>query len=382
MLFKKDELRHLWIFYLHQILTAAFAVVWIYLVVYLHEAGFSYTVISVAFGFWGVSMFLFEVPTGAIADTLGRKASTVIGLAGNAVCILCVPFIESGVLLCVLIALWGILVTMISGASDAWVVDFLKGKKRGDLVEVYYVRIHVIMSLGFVIATVISGFTVKYFGMEMLWYINGSASLAGTILLLFQEENFERRKFTLGGSLRQSLGNMKEGAVFSLKNRNVLLLMAASAVIFMGAEIGFINWRPYLLTTGIALENLAFVSTIGWSLCALLPIAVSRMIKRFGREKYVLAGAFLAHSILLVVVMYVTSPLVAAVFYVIAHTRMAFMTPVLEPYFQSMLPSKVRATVGSFKAMLIGLAFALADGVNAALADGIGVQSMMGIAGL
>ena len=69
------------------------------------------------------AVFLFEVPTGVVADTYGRKLSLVIGFVGMGTAWLLVGLVSAPWLLFVLWALWGIAYTFTSGAYQAWITD-------------------------------------------------------------------------------------------------------------------------------------------------------------------------------------------------------------------------------------------------------------------
>lgn len=93
-----------------------------------------------------VTCFLFEVPTGVVADLYSRRLSIIIGL----VLIGCGFMVEGGVARfeAVLLAqvLWGIGATFISGATEAWITDevgeesagkaFLRGAQIGSFAGV------------------------------------------------------------------------------------------------------------------------------------------------------------------------------------------------------------------------------------------------------
>ncbi len=84
--------------------------------------------------------FLFEIPTGIIADRFSRKLSIIIGFA----LIGCGFILEGSVPVFIFIAIaqiiWGIGYTCISGALDAWVIDetgkdtlFISGAKNASI---------------------------------------------------------------------------------------------------------------------------------------------------------------------------------------------------------------------------------------------------------
>jgi DHA3 family tetracycline resistance protein-like MFS transporter len=69
------------------------------------------------------AVFLFEVPTGVVADTFSRRLSLVIGYLGTGAAWLAVGLVSAPGLIIALWALWGLAYTFTSGAEQAWITD-------------------------------------------------------------------------------------------------------------------------------------------------------------------------------------------------------------------------------------------------------------------
>jgi MFS transporter, DHA3 family, tetracycline resistance protein len=69
------------------------------------------------------AVFLFEVPTGVVADTYSRRLSLVIGFVGMGLAWMLVGVVSSPTLVIVLWAVWGVSYTFTSGAYQAWLAD-------------------------------------------------------------------------------------------------------------------------------------------------------------------------------------------------------------------------------------------------------------------
>jgi MFS transporter, DHA3 family, tetracycline resistance protein len=69
------------------------------------------------------AVFLFEVPTGVVADTYSRRLSLVIGFLGMGLAWMLVGVVGSPTLVIVLWAIWGASYTFTSGAYQAWLAD-------------------------------------------------------------------------------------------------------------------------------------------------------------------------------------------------------------------------------------------------------------------
>jgi DHA3 family tetracycline resistance protein-like MFS transporter len=69
------------------------------------------------------AVFLFEVPTGVVADTYSRRLSLVIGFVGMGFAWMLVGVVNSPAFVIALWALWGVSYTFTSGAYQAWLAD-------------------------------------------------------------------------------------------------------------------------------------------------------------------------------------------------------------------------------------------------------------------
>jgi DHA3 family tetracycline resistance protein-like MFS transporter len=69
------------------------------------------------------AVFLFEVPTGVVADTYSRRLSLVIGYLGTGAAWLAVGLFSAPWLILALWACWGFFYTFTSGAEQAWITD-------------------------------------------------------------------------------------------------------------------------------------------------------------------------------------------------------------------------------------------------------------------
>ena len=252
--FKEGEREHVGLFYLHSILQSSFALIWIYWIIFLMDQGFSFVIIGIALAVNGLFMTLLEVPTGALADAYGRKASTILGFVGFAAGMLIIPSITDPVMLIVVFAVWGLPITLISGAAEAWVVDNLKAVKREDLIDDFFAKDQSINMMGFIFASILAGLVVKYWGMDMLWYISGISMLATIPILMIQKEYFVPKKVNFKETMKQAGQNIKEGARFSISNKQVFYLLIAMIFIAIGGEFVMVLKQPYMELMGIPRE--------------------------------------------------------------------------------------------------------------------------------
>src|SRR2546429_7199467 len=107
--------------------TLSASLIWGINTLFLLHAGLSIFEVFVANAAFTAAMALFEVPTGVVADTLGRRTSFLLSEATLAVGTLAyvgVAAIHGGlVLFCLAGVILGLGYTFYSGAVEAWLVD-------------------------------------------------------------------------------------------------------------------------------------------------------------------------------------------------------------------------------------------------------------------
>ena len=122
--------------------TLAASLIWGINTLFLLNAGLSITEAFVANAAFTAGMMIFEIPTGIVADTFGRRTSYLLGtltLAGSTLLYVLLWEIEAQFWAWALVSiLIGLGFTFFSGAVEAWLVDALGATGfQGDLDAVF-----------------------------------------------------------------------------------------------------------------------------------------------------------------------------------------------------------------------------------------------------
>ncbi|HET7856348.1 MAG TPA: MFS transporter, partial [Gaiellaceae bacterium] len=105
-------------------------VVSVYLVQELHLSPLELVLMGTAME---AAVFLFEVPTGVVADTYSRRLSLIVGYLGMGVTWMLVGVVSQAWAIILLWAFWGLSYTFTSGAYQAWITDEVGVDKVGRL---------------------------------------------------------------------------------------------------------------------------------------------------------------------------------------------------------------------------------------------------------
>lgn len=127
------------------------------LVLHMTDRGLDLALVGVAFGLRALFVVLLEVPTGGLADAVGRKPVALASQAFTLVSFVVLLY-AAGAATAVLYALFqGIGAALHSGALDAWYVDALKRVDPQAPLQRYLAIVDVLQSAGMLVAAALGG---------------------------------------------------------------------------------------------------------------------------------------------------------------------------------------------------------------------------------
>ena len=234
------------------------------------------------------SCFIFEIPTGVVADMKSRRLSVIIGIAMMGAGFLLEGLVPLFLTLILSQVLWGMGYTFTSGADEAWIADETKGE---DL-EALYLRtaqISQICSLaGILISTVLGSLRVN------LPIILGGALfllLALFLIRYMKEEHFRPAEAENRNTWAQMWHTFREGLRF-IKSKQVLRMLLVISLLYGLYSEGFDRlWTMHFMTDlgfpeSLGLKPAVWVGIIDASAMVLSILAVEylkRVMKKTGK---------------------------------------------------------------------------------------------------
>ena len=175
------------------------------------------------------AVFLFEIPTGVIADVYSRRLSVIIGIG-----VMGAGFILEGVFpvfISVLLAqvVWGVGWTFVSGARSAWITDEVGLERAGKLFLIDRQLLHVGSLIGIAMAVPLAKLSLR-----MPYFIGGGLFLLMALILtaFMPETGFQPRPKEEREGWRDMFGTMRDG-VKMIRSRTALLWYSLIAL-FVG----------------------------------------------------------------------------------------------------------------------------------------------------
>jgi len=380
--FKKGELGILWPFYLASFIgyvADATSFIW---VVYFLEKGFSLFEVSLTMGIIILGMIIFEIPTGALADILGRKRSVIIGwFAGGLIWIL-IPFMTNFYwLVCVLIA-FAFAVTLISGAQEAWVIDLLDRQKRSSLSENYFINDQSISNLGVFLAGFMGMAVIALLGMDWLFYIAGIGMSLGAFSLIFAEDDKVTEKESISELFTETI-NVSKQAIKYVYDHKILFYLTFGNFFAYLTGVASVAWQPYFLEQSIPVQYFTLLGSAGAIIAVFAPHLVKTIRKRIPAENYVLAILAVLTSAFYLAVYFIAGPIFAIVAFIVTQYFLPQIAePLEENYFQRHSVSKMRAAIGSTKSMVNGIPSFISLLVGGGIAEWLGPKYALVSAGV
>jgi DHA3 family tetracycline resistance protein-like MFS transporter len=303
-----------------------------------------------------VAIFLFEVPTGVVADTYSRRLSIIIGLLLAGVSVIVVGLVPVYSVIVAAAILRGIGGTFMSGAWEAWITDehgvdgigrvFLRGNQFS------YLGAIVGAGLGVAIATQDLGAGIVF---------GGAVSLVTGIACVFvmPEHGFIRRPVEERASPLRAMRTTAVTGGRLVRGHNVLLLIVGITFFAGAASEGLDRlWEAHLIKD-VGLPELWGLDPVVWfgvfNIVGLVAgiVITSFLVPRFehaDNAKLARSLLFLTVVLSLSVVVFglATSFVVASVAYLVARLVRRLKDPLYVTWLnKNVEDSSVRATVNS-----------------------------------
>ena len=339
--------------------TLATSFIWGINTLFLLDAGLSNLEAFAANAFFTVGMVLFEVPTGVIADTWGRRASYLLGastlLISTLLYLLMWQMQADFWQWAIASMLLGLGFTFFSGAVEAWLVDALHFTKFDGELESVFSKGQIVSGLAMLGGSIAGGFIAQNTNLGVPFILR-VVMLGITFVVAFVfmkdigftpvkgERPIKEVKKVLHASIKHGL-----------KNPPVRWLMLAAPFTSGVGIYVFYAMQPYLLelygdpkaygVAGLAAAVVASSQIIGGLL-------VPFIRRQFSKRTTILLMSIIVTIFALIVFSLTSSFIIAVITLVIWGIVSASSMPVRQAFINGLIPSKQRATVLSFDSLM------------------------------
>jgi MFS family permease len=320
--------------------------------------------------FW-ITMALTEVPTGAVADTWGRKQSQVIGMVIATGSILMFALAPVYPLVLLANSCWALGITFMSGADLALFYDTLRELGREEEYPKYRGRLQASVLVSIAVSSVLGGL-IGEFNLGATFIITAGLMVFATGFLLLLKEPPREKDAESGetlsyiNTLKVTFGAIKRqpGLLYALLFSNILPLV--------GGTIQMTFMQPYAMSIGLPIAALGVIA-LGLRASQFVgALSTSRFIDRFGE------WGWLRIAPVVVVAGVLSLGLFESVAGIVLFALTGFANSVTRPLMERIIlrqtPGSVRATILSVDSLFYWLLLALVGPMIGMVADRFDLQ--------
>jgi len=340
--------------------TLSASLIWGVNTLFLLDAGLDIFEVFIANAVFTGSMALFEIPTGVLADTRGRRASfllsvviVLIGTLGY------VGVAETGgglFMFCFMSVILGLGYTFYSGAVEAWLVDALHHSGFEGQLDQVFARGAMVSGTSMLIGTV-GGGLLGSLDLSMPFLVRAGLLAAVFVMALFTmfDLGFTPRSIRVSDLPKEMKIIAQSSITHGWHEPSVRLIMIMSFIQSIFMAWGFYAWQPYFLDL-LGQKDAIWIAGIIAALISIATIVGNIIVEwttRYcGRRTTLLLWAGGISATASVGVGLANSFWLAVPLYLLVMVAMGMMMPVKQAYLHQVIPSEQRATVISFDSLV------------------------------
>jgi MFS family permease len=342
--------------------TLAASIIWGINTLFLLDAGLSIAQVFIANAAFSVGTVLFEIPTGVVADTIGRRASfllSLVVLAASTLAYVGLAQAGAGIVAFSIASIFiGLGFTFYTGAMEAWLVDGVQALGYSGDMDGIFANAQIIGGVAMLVGT-IGGGLLGQINLALPFIVRSVLLLVLLGLAFFgmHDIGFHPRKVTWRTLPSEAGAVASAGVRHGWRSRPLRLIMVAGAIqsgFFMWA---WYAWQPYFLE--LLERDAVWVAGVVAAMLSLAMIAGNSLVKFFmrycGRRTTLLLWTAAGFSVASIGVGLATSFPVALLFLLLSAIAMGVQMPVRQAFIHAIAPSEERATVVSFDSMISGV---------------------------
>ncbi|CAN5610999.1 N/A [soil metagenome] len=339
--------------------TLAASLIWGINTIFLLDAGLSNLEAFSANAFFTAGMVIFEVPTGIVADTIGRRYSYLLGtvtLSAATLLYVLLWYVEAPFWQWAVVSiLIGLGFTFFSGAVEAWLVDALTTAGYTDDMESVFGRGQVVAGVAMLVGSVAGGFIAQQFGLGIPFILRGLILIVmfAVAFRLMHDIGFTPER---GG---RPLAEMRKVATASIDygwRVPAVKWLMVEALFTGGVGIyGFYALQPYLLELygdPQAYQIAGLVAAIVAGAQILGGLAAPWIRRLFRRRTSALITTSASGVVALALIGVFESFWAVIALIVVWALLFAASMPIRQTYLNGLIPSQQRATILSFDSLM------------------------------
>jgi len=361
--------------------TLSASLIWGINTLFLLSAGLNIFQVFLINAIFTFSMALFEIPTGVIADTVGRRISfllsTFVLFLGTMGYVYAAELTKNLNLFIGMSIVLGVAFTFYSGAVEAWLVDALNHVGYNKDLEHVFSKGAGISSMAMLVGTLSGGF-LGSLHLSIPYLVRAFTIVSAfTVAFFFMKDiGYDKKPLNAQTYIPTMQNIWNKSIEFGIKQSSIRKLMTINMFFSSFMMWGWYAWQPYFLElygNSDAVWIAGIISALISLSMSVSSFMVPKIMSLFSKRTFYLQLIYICQTVLIFIVGYTNQFLVAVSAYIAFAFLMGLSGPVKQAYFHSLIPSEQRATVVSFDSLVGALGGAAGQPVLGYYSNEIGV---------
>lgn len=324
--------------------------------------------------------FIFEIPTGIVADIYSRKLSIVIGMVLTGIGFILEGSIPSFIFVLAAQIVWGLGLTFISGSLEAWIAEeekamnldriYMKGAQVGQIASV----------IGIVLSTIIANFSIR-----LPIIISGVLFMTFSVFLGINmpENNFKPAAPDDLNTFKKMGYTFKSGLKF-IKSKSIIMILLSVTLFYGLSSEGYDRLSSAHFLQDTMLPKLWNLNPVTWfGIFGIAGMVLSAIVMHFiskrldGNMKHngkLLLGINIFYILFMFIFAVTKNFNLMLIAYLATNTFRATNKPIFSAWLNGHIDDKARATVLSMNGQINSLGQILGGPIIGIIATNISVS--------
>lgn len=285
------------------------------------------------------SIFVFEIPSGYIADKIGRKKTIILSVICFAVSSYLHVISYNFLMFIILSAIFGLGIASISGADSALIYESLIADNKKEYSDYAFSLIGGAATAALILSLPLGGFLAQY-SLDLPVYVTCIPLTISVIAALFLEETYNKNE-----KANENREGFKESLIFILKEKPVLVILQVLTSLSFSIILSmhYLN-QPLFISYGVKIKYFGIIMLAVNILSMLMTLLSPRLKKKLGTTFILFLRNFVP-GIFIIILSKTTSPYLG----ISAFMGVLAVNSIGTPIFRSLLNENIsgnnRATV-------------------------------------
>lgn len=306
--------------------------------------------------------FIFEIPTGIVADVYSRKLSIIIGIVFIGIGFILEGSISSFIFVLLAQIIWGLGCTFVSGAVEAWIAEEDKTK---DLDEIY-IRGAQLGQIGTVIGIILSTL-IGNFSIRMPIIISGYLFMIFALFLaLYMPENNFKPSAPEDLNTFKKMGYTVKSSFKFIKSKSIIMILLSVTLFYGLSSEGYDRLSNAHFLQDTTLPSLGNLQPITWfGIFSIVGMILSAIVMQVMARKSEKSKKLQSGKILLITnMLYILSMLAFALTgnfiimlsaYLLTNMFRTINDPIFNAWLNNHIDDNARATILSINGQINAL---------------------------